>query len=119
MARPDPMLERIEAFNRGRGGGVVVRRAANGRGVVFACSGAHRDLHRTDVRLPARRAPEPCAASELSGNGRAVFASRLRRARASHDGRACASSAHEGAEVGGGVDEHHALARQQLQQVFQ
>ena len=30
MARPDPMLERIEAFNRGRGGGVVVRRAANG-----------------------------------------------------------------------------------------
>jgi hypothetical protein len=28
MARPDPMLQRIEAFNRG--GGVVVRRAANG-----------------------------------------------------------------------------------------
>ena len=30
MARPDPMLERIEAFNRNRGGGVVVRRAAKG-----------------------------------------------------------------------------------------
>jgi hypothetical protein len=30
MARPDPMLERIEAFNRSRGGGVVVRRAAKG-----------------------------------------------------------------------------------------
>ena len=30
MARPDPMLERIEAFNRGRGGGVVVHRAAKG-----------------------------------------------------------------------------------------
>jgi hypothetical protein len=28
MARADPMLERIEAFNRGRGGGV--RRTANG-----------------------------------------------------------------------------------------
>jgi hypothetical protein len=28
MVRPDPMLERIEAFNRSRGGGV--RRAANG-----------------------------------------------------------------------------------------
>ena len=30
MARPDPMLERIEAFNRGRGGGVVVRRPPTG-----------------------------------------------------------------------------------------
>ena len=30
MARPDPMLERIEAFTRSRGGGVVVRRAAHG-----------------------------------------------------------------------------------------
>jgi hypothetical protein len=31
MARPDPMLERIEAFIRSHGGGVIVRRAANGR----------------------------------------------------------------------------------------
>ena len=42
---------------------------------------------------PRSRRPEPCAASELPGSGRAVFASKLRRARASNDGRACASSA--------------------------
>ncbi len=39
MARPDPMLERIEAFNRGRGGGVVVRRAANGYSLYSERSG--------------------------------------------------------------------------------
>ena len=38
MARPDPMLERIEAFNRGRGG-VVVRRAANGYSLYSERSG--------------------------------------------------------------------------------
>jgi hypothetical protein len=37
MARPDPMLERIEAFNRG--GGVVVRRAANGYSLYSERSG--------------------------------------------------------------------------------
>ena len=30
MTQSDPMLERLEAFNRDRGGGVVVRRAAKG-----------------------------------------------------------------------------------------
>ena len=39
MACPDPMLERIEAFNRGRGGGVVVRRAANGYSLYSERSG--------------------------------------------------------------------------------
>ena len=39
MARPDPMLERIEAFNRSRGGGVVVRRAAKGYSLYSERSG--------------------------------------------------------------------------------
>ena len=39
MARPDPMLERIEAFNRGRGGGVVVHRAAKGYSLYSERSG--------------------------------------------------------------------------------
>src|SRR3954452_18324904 len=39
MARADPMLERIEAFNRGRGGGVVVRRAAKGYSLYSERSG--------------------------------------------------------------------------------
>ena len=30
MARPHPMLERIEAFNRNHGGRVIVRRVASG-----------------------------------------------------------------------------------------
>jgi len=30
MAKPDTMLQRIEAFNRTRGGGVVVQKAAKG-----------------------------------------------------------------------------------------
>ena len=30
MARPDPMLERIEAFNRNHGGRMIVRRVASG-----------------------------------------------------------------------------------------
>jgi hypothetical protein len=30
MARPDPMLERIEAFNHSRGGGVVQRDEMDG-----------------------------------------------------------------------------------------
>jgi hypothetical protein len=30
MARPDPMLERIEAFNRNHGGRVIVRHVASG-----------------------------------------------------------------------------------------
>ena len=38
MACPDPMLERIEAFNHGRGG-VVVRRAANGYSLYSEWSG--------------------------------------------------------------------------------
>jgi hypothetical protein len=38
MARPDPMLERIEAFNHSRGG-VVVRRAANGYSLYSERSG--------------------------------------------------------------------------------
>src|SRR3954454_2565243 len=36
---PDPMLERIEAFNRSGGGGVVVRRAANGYSLYSERSG--------------------------------------------------------------------------------
>ena len=39
MTQSDPMLERIEAFNRGRGGGVVVRRAANGYSLYSERSG--------------------------------------------------------------------------------
>ena len=39
MARPDPMLERIEAFNHSRGGGVVVRRAAKGYSLYSERSG--------------------------------------------------------------------------------
>ena len=39
MARPDPMLERIEAFNRSRGGGVFVRRAAKGYSLYSERSG--------------------------------------------------------------------------------
>ena len=39
MARPDPMLERLEAFNRSRGGGLVVRRAANGYSLYSERSG--------------------------------------------------------------------------------
>jgi hypothetical protein len=38
MTQSDPMLERIEAFNRGRGG-VVVRRAANGYSLYSERSG--------------------------------------------------------------------------------
>ncbi len=36
---PDPMLERIEAFNHSRGGAVVVRRAANGYSLYSERSG--------------------------------------------------------------------------------
>jgi hypothetical protein len=36
---PNPMLERIEAFNRGRGGGVVVRRATKGSSLYSERSG--------------------------------------------------------------------------------
>src|SRR3712207_2233009 len=39
MARPDPMLERIKAFNRSHGGGVIVRRAANGYSLYSERSG--------------------------------------------------------------------------------
>ena len=39
MARPDPMLERIEAFNHSRGGGLVVRRPANGYSLYSERSG--------------------------------------------------------------------------------
>ena len=39
MARSDPMLQRIDAFNRGRGGGVIVRRAANGYSLYSERSG--------------------------------------------------------------------------------
>ena len=39
MARPDPMLERIEAFNRSRGGGVAVCRAAKGYSLYSERSG--------------------------------------------------------------------------------
>ena len=39
MTQSDPMLERIEAFNCGRGGGVVVRRAAKGYALYSERSG--------------------------------------------------------------------------------
>ena len=39
MTQSDPMLERIEAFNRDRGGDVVVRRAAKGYSLYNERSG--------------------------------------------------------------------------------
>jgi hypothetical protein len=39
MARPDPMLERIEAFNRNHGGRVIVRRIASGYSLYSERSG--------------------------------------------------------------------------------
>ena len=39
MTQSDPMLERLEAFNRDRGGGVVVRRAAKGYSLYSERSG--------------------------------------------------------------------------------
>src|SRR3954466_1330987 len=39
MARADPMVGVIEALNRGRGGGVVVRRAAKGYSLYSERSG--------------------------------------------------------------------------------
>jgi hypothetical protein len=40
MARPDPMLERIEAFNRNHGGRVIVRHVASGYSLHSERSGA-------------------------------------------------------------------------------
>ena len=45
------------------------------------------------VAAPRSSSPAPCAATDASGSGRAVFASRLLSARASRPGRACAKSA--------------------------
>ena len=39
MAKPDPMLERIEAFNKHRGGGVVIRKAGKGYSLFRADTG--------------------------------------------------------------------------------
>ena len=30
MAKPDPMLQRIEAFNRAKGGGIAIQKTAKG-----------------------------------------------------------------------------------------
>jgi hypothetical protein len=40
MSGADAMLERIQAFNRARGGGVVIEKAARGYSLRSECSGA-------------------------------------------------------------------------------
>ena len=40
MAKADPMLARIEAFNRARGGGMIVQRAARGYSRLSQRTGA-------------------------------------------------------------------------------
>src|SRR5512143_1482026 len=40
MSKADPMLARIEAFNRARGGGMIVQRAARGYSLFRQCTGA-------------------------------------------------------------------------------
>ena len=40
MSEPDALLERIQSFNRTRGGGVVVQKAARGYALISERSGA-------------------------------------------------------------------------------
>ncbi|HEV2124832.1 MAG TPA: hypothetical protein VGW38_18955 [Chloroflexota bacterium] len=40
MSEPDVMLKRIQSFNRARGGGVVVQKAARGYSLLSERSGA-------------------------------------------------------------------------------
>jgi hypothetical protein len=46
MARPDPMLERIEAFNRNHGGRVIVRHVASGYSLHSERSGGPAEANR-------------------------------------------------------------------------
>jgi hypothetical protein len=67
MARPDPMLECIEAFNRNHGGRVIVRRVASGYSLHSERSGGSAEANRRGRQGPCSR-----LASRGMGRQRAI-----------------------------------------------
>jgi hypothetical protein len=67
MARPDPMLERIEAFNRNHGGRVIVRHVASGYSLHSERSGGPAEANRRGRQGPCSR-----LASRKMGRQRAI-----------------------------------------------